>query len=298
MINKTAFIFPAFISEFTEKELPFLKENEVNISNYINIASEVLGYNLPDFTYANNEYIKSEFLSQVIAFIFSCSINDALVKRNIKPHLVAGYSMGVYAALYSSKSISFTDGLKIIKTAFDITNELRASGLYGMGSIIGLSENDVRSLINNNKQRLEIININNEHSLVIAGEKNELRNLLIEAKNEGAISVSGLTVNTPYHSELMLKYSDTFTRFIDTLPIESPICPVISTFDQREVMEVSDVKNELVHNLTRKINWYKTMQKILAKGIGEIIECGAGKDLKKISRFIEGDYKLRLVPKL
>lgn len=298
MINKTAIIFPAFISEFTEKELPFLEKSEINISNYIHIASEIIGISIPDFKYENNDFRNSEFLSQVIAFIFSCSISDALAKRDIKPHLVAGYSMGVYAALYSSKSISFTDGLKIIKTAFDITNELRASGLYGMGSIIGLSENDVKSLIDNNQQKLEIININNEHSLVIAGEKKEIKKLLIAAKNEGAISVSELTVNTPYHSELMLRYSDSFARFIDTLPIESPICPVISTYDQREIMEVSDVKNELVHNLTKKINWYKTMQTILEKGIDTFIECGAGKDLKKISRFIEGDYKLRLVHKI
>jgi malonyl CoA-acyl carrier protein transacylase len=298
MINKTALVFPAFISEFTEKELSFLKENKVSISDYINSASEIVGYNLPDFTYANNEYINSEFLSQLIAFVFSCSINDALVKREIKPHFVAGYSMGIYAALYSSKSISFIDGIKIIKTAFDITDELRTSGLYGMGSIIGLSENDVKSLIDNNQQKLEIININNEHSLVIAGEKKEIKKLLIAAKNEGAISVSELTVNTPYHSELMLRYSEVFEGFIDSLSIKSAVCPLISTYDQREIREVSDIKKELVHNLTKKINWYKTVQTILEKGIDTLIECGAGKDLKKISRFIEGDYKLRLVHKI
>jgi [acyl-carrier-protein] S-malonyltransferase len=298
MSNKKAFVFPAFITEFTGKELDFLQRNNLSLLSYINSASEALKYNLPDFTYENTEYQNSEFLSQILAYIFSCSINDVLVNKDIKPNIIAGYSMGIYAALYSVGAISFTDGINIIKKAFDLTNDLRESGNYGMGAIIGLTVADVNLLTKQTKLTAEIININNEHSLVVAGKKTEINELLLAAKNEGAISTTELTVNTPYHSEYMLKYSDVFTSFIDTLQIENSNCPIISTFDQREITKASELKKELVFNLTRKINWFKTMRKAIERNANEFYECGAGKDLKKISRFIDGDYNMKLIHKL
>lgn len=298
MSNKTAFVFPAFITEFTGKELDFLQKNNLSLINYINKASELIGYNLPEFAYENNEYQKSEFLSQILAYIFSCSISDVLLKKELKPNFIAGYSMGIYAALYSAGAISFSNGIRIIESAFDLTEELRVSEDYGMGSIIGLSVDDVNVLINKTKQETEIININNEHSLVIAGKKGEIKKILFKAKNEGAISTTELTVNTPYHSEHMLKYSDEFASFVDTLQIKKPHYPIISTFDQREITEASELEKELVYNLTMKINWQKTMHALIEKNVTEFYECGAGKDLKKISRFICGNYQLKLVHKI
>jgi len=296
--NKIAFVFPAFITEFTSKELYFLQRNNLSLSSYIEKVSEVLKYDLPDFTYDNSEYWNSEFLSQILAYIFSCSISDVLVNKDIKPSFVAGYSMGIYAALYSIGAISFIDGINIIKKAFNLTNDLRESGKYGMGAIIGLTVDDVNMLIKKNKLTTEIININNEHSAVVAGKKSEINELLLEAKNEGAISTTVLTVNTPYHSEYMLKYTDVFTSFVDTLQLKDPICPLISTFNQREITKEAELKKELVFNLTRKINWFKTMRKVIEKNASDFYECGAGKDLKKISRFIDGDYNMKLIHKL
>ncbi|MCK5028751.1 MAG: ACP S-malonyltransferase [Bacteroidales bacterium] len=298
MSNKTAFVFPAFITEFTGKELDFIQRNNLSLSSYINKASELIGYNLPEFAYENNEYQNNEFLSQLLAYIFSCSISDILLLKDLKPNFVAGYSMGIYAALYSTGAISFSDGIRIIKSAFDLTEELRVSEDYGMGSIIGLSIDDVNILINNTNHTTEIININNEYSLVVAGKKREIKKILREAKNEGALSTTELTVNTPYHSEYMLKYSDEFASFVDSLQIKTPRCPIISTFDQREITEAAELKKELVFNLTRKINWFGTMQIIIEKNVTEFYECGAGKDLKKISRFICGNYQLKLVHKI
>ena len=297
MINKTAFIFPAFITDYTGKELDFLNENKIDFTDYLTRASNVIGYDLPDFSYEYDQYKNNELLSQIIAYLFSCAISDTLEKRNIPTHFFAGYSMGLYASLYSAKVITLTDGIKIIKSAYDLVNELRVSGKYGMGAIIGLSIDDTESLINKNRFETEIININNKHSIVVAGEKNDIQKLLQKARDEGALSAAELIVNTPYHSKYLLKYEETFSTFVNELQIKDPVCPVISTFDQREIIDASEIKKELVLNLTRKINWYKTMQKLIENNVNEIYECGAGKDLKKIARFINGDYKINSIYK-
>lgn len=298
MINNTAFIFPAFITEYTKKELDFLNDNQIDFNKYIKKANDIIGVELPEFSYESPIYKNDELLSQITAYLFSCAISDVLKQISIHPKYVSGYSMGIYASLYAANSISIDDGIKLIYEAFKMVNDLSCSGEYGMGAIIGLSLEDVEKLISDNHSEVEIININNRYSLVIAGEKRDVVELLNKAKNEGALSVTELTVNTPYHSKYLLKFSEKLNKFIQTLNVRDTEIPIVSTYDQRIIEKSSDIKLELVYNLTQKINWFKTMQKLIDLKMNMFYECGAGKDLRKISRFIEGDYKIKSIYKL
>ncbi|MDA3953406.1 MAG: ACP S-malonyltransferase [Bacteroidales bacterium] len=298
MSNKTAFVFPAFITEFTEKELDFLSENSIDFTNYLQRASSAINLDLPEFSYSSNNYRNNELKSQLLAYLFSCAFFDIAEKKGVVPHFVVGYSMGIYASLYAAKSISLEEGVKLIHKAYTIVHELTKTEIYGMGAIIGLPIKDIEYIITESKLDADIININNEHSFVIAGKKKEVNLVLEKAKEEGAMSTVELTVNTPYHSKYLSKFTDSLKQYIDTIPISNAEIPIISTYDQREIVKVSEIKSELIFNLTCKINWYKTVQKLLKKGVSDIYECGAGKDLKKISRFIKGDYRMNLIYKI
>ncbi len=298
MINKSAFIFPAFITEFTRNEIEFLDKNSVDFNDYLHRASVALNIDLPEFSYNTDVYRNDELNSQLLAYLLSCAFSDILQKKGIVPELIAGYSMGIYASLYAAKSITIEDGAKLIFNAYNLVKNLTKTRIYGMGAIIGLSTEDVGNLIQDSAPDIEIININNEHSLVIAGKKDDVLLVLKKAKEEGAFSAAELTVDTPYHSKYLLKYSEPFQKFINTISIKSAEIPIISTYDQREFTKLSEIKSELISNLTGKINWYKTMQKLIENNVSEIYECGAGKDLKKISRFIAGNYKMKSIYKI
>lgn len=296
MESKTAFIFPAFITEFTGKEIDFLESNSINIDHYIKWLAEFLNKELPGFSY-NNPFYLEELNSQLLAYTMSCTMNNALNKKGITPGFIAGYSMGIYAALYASKSITFELGAELILEAYNLVKHLAEKGSYGMGAIIGLSYIDIENLISINSLSVEIINVNNEHSMVIAGLKADIKSLLEIVKEEGALTTAELTVNTPYHSKYLEKFSEPFSVYLEGIEIKQPTIPIISTYDQRGIISAKEIKKELMLNLTQKINWYKTMQKLIELGVNDMYECGAGKDLKKISRFIHGEYKLRPVYK-
>lgn len=298
MDGKTAFIFPAFITSFTLKELDILKNNGFDLNHYIKMASDIMENELPDFSYDSGFYQNNELYSQIIAYIFSCAFNDLLVKKDIQPDYVAGYSMGIYASLYSIGAIRFEYGIRIISEVFHLVSELSFSGEYGMGAIIGLLYNDVLEQVEKHKLQIEIININNNRSLVVAGIKNDVLRLLEIVRAEGAFSAAELTVQTPYHSKYLKSFKDPLISFLKGLKIIKAKIPVVSTFDQREIVMSSEIKDELVCNLTQKINWYKTMQKLLEKNVVVFYECGAGKDLSKIARFIEGNYEIKSVYKI
>jgi len=295
---KTAFIFPAFITNYTGKEIDFLIQNGVDFNHYITLASKVLGEDLPEFSYDNSIYQSDELFSQFIAYLFGCAMNDVMRKKEIVPDYIAGYSMGIYASLYATKSITLEDGLRIIQNAFNIVKEVSKTGSYGMGAVIGLSIIDVDNIIKNDNLNIEIINVNNKHSIVLAGNRDDITKFLDLAKEEGAMSVNKLTVKTPYHSKYLAKYSQEFTDYIYKVNIKDAEIPVVSTYNQKICLSSDDLRMDLIHNLTEKINWHNTMQFLLKLDVNVFCEVGAGKDLIKIARFIEGDYKIKSIKKI
>ena len=46
------------------------------------------------------------------------------------------------------------------------------------------------------------------------------------------------------------------------------------------------------------INWKLTMEEMINKGINKFIECGPGKSLLKIGKFIDGDFTIYPLNKL
>jgi [acyl-carrier-protein] S-malonyltransferase len=296
-MKKKAYIFPAFITEFTGKEISFLEDYNVDINNYLSNISNSLNIDLPEFSY-EHEFYKEELNSQLIAYSFSCAFSDILKSKQIVPDYVAGYSMGIYASLYASGSIDFLQGAQLIFKAYNLVKTLSDEGLYGMGAVVGLTYSELSELILKYNYDLEIINTNNERSLVIAGKRRDIKELLNTAKYEGALSTGELTVNTPYHSRFIKQFANSFKSDVDQVDISDAKIPIISTFDQRLLFKVSDVRSELVINLTEFIHWEKTILKLLDLGVEEMYECGAGKDLKKISRFIHGNYKIKSVYKV
>ena len=248
MKNKTAFIFPAFITDFTGHELEFLKENSVNINSYLQRISKKLNIDLPSFSYNSTIYIDNELYSQLLAYAFSCAIFDVLQKE-ILSNYIAGYSMGIYASLYAANSITLEDGADFIYTAYNILSELAKTKKFGMGAIIGLPIKDVQYIIDESNLEVEIINVNNEHSIVVAGKKEEIKIVLLKSKEEGAMSTVELIVNTPYHSKHLMNFSDLFKNEIEKLKINEAKIPIISTFDQRKIIKTCEIKAELLFNL-------------------------------------------------
>ena len=77
-----------------------------------------------------------------------------------------------------------------------------------------------------------------------------------------------------------------------SLNVRSASIPLISTIDQRIVSSKTDIEKEIADNIKYNINWNKTIQELVSLGCSRMIECGIGKSLVKIGKFIEGDYRI------
>lgn len=146
MNKKVTCIFPAFGSELLGCEEEIISRYPDVSKNFLNEASEFLGKDLLNSGYGES-YNKNELNSQYFTYILSCIISQILKNKISPSKYTAGYSMGIYSVLFFSDSITFIDGLKIIKKAYELILNATNGDAYSLGSIVGLEEKDLAGII-------------------------------------------------------------------------------------------------------------------------------------------------------
>lgn len=291
MESKIALIFPAFVTEFNGKEIETLKACGGSLDELLQQASVHTNLPLQEFDLENNNFLDDELKTQYITYIFSCAFAGMLKERNIIADHNAGYSMGIYAALYNAGSVSFITGLDLITSAYYCIQKSLAKGEYAMGITGGLEEKDVHELLLIYAPHVSIININSPYSFVFSGARKEIIHLIDAAREEGALQARVMNVTLPYHSPFLDGASHCFKMEIDAMELSSPEKTLISSIDQRQIRRTEDVKNEVVRNIHTPFCWYKTILSLGVNSDTVFIECGAGESLTKLNRFIRSGMK-------
>ncbi|MEI8202159.1 MAG: ACP S-malonyltransferase [Bacteroidota bacterium] len=291
MNQELAFIFPPFVNEYFGNEKDIISSFGYNIEKLLKQSQSITSYNFTSFDEESNNFIGEELPSQYLAYIFSCAVSDILTSLHIKPSLVSGYSMGIYAALYHTGAISFKTGLDLIQKAFQIITNHTQGNTYSMATIVGFTENDIIELIGEEKDTVEIINRNNQHTYVISGIRPIVEKIVQRATEEGALYCRILKVNSPYHSRFMHKAAAEFSNYISGLEIQTPNVPIVSLLNQYFITSTAEIAIELANNIHNRMNWQATVETMNQSGIKLFIECGAGESLSKIGKFIDGDFQ-------
>lgn len=288
----TGYIFPAFVSEYKGDEPEVLRGFSDDFDKLLKHASGHLGIDLTSFDVHTNNFQDHELNTQYMSYIFGCTVSDILKQKKIFADYLAGYSMGIYAALYSGESVTFIGGLDLISKAFEIIKETLHHHKTGMGTIVGLEKKDVGNLIKN-KAGIAIANTNGTYSFMISGIMRDINEVLELARLEGALHTSLMNVSCPYHTAFLNEASGKFREYIlEKITVKDSIFKLVSGIDQKIITNRNEIITELASNLNHEINWMNTMEKMIGLKVTRFIECGAGISLYKIGKFIEGDFRI------
>lgn len=295
----TSFIFPAFVSEYLGNEIEIARNLSADFDVFLNITESKYFPEFGNFSLVDKRFLENELLSQISSYIFGCSIAAGLKRKGLTPAVVAGNSMGLYAAIYATAVVNFNDGLRLLTKASEfIRNETEGQNM-GMAAIVGLELNDVQAIVNQTDNKTSIANKNGKYSFLISGEKNSIKLALGLAIKEGALFTSTVLVDSPYHSDFLKKAALNFGNFIDQdISLKDPMYPIVSSVDQQELRTSAQIRDELVKNIYKPINWYASMVKMINTGTNCFVECGAGNSLTKLARFIDGDFKIYPINKI
>lgn len=288
MINtKVGFLFPAFAMEFAGSHSPYQDE----VDKYLSRASDVVPVDLKLFGEMAAGVSGNELQAHYFCYINSCVVSTILKKQNIYSDYAAGYSMGLFAALFHSKAVSFEDGLVLMHNIYNVALDSIDDKRYGMGVIVGLTYDNVERLIRSNCDNVDIIDISNENVIHVTGTHDEVVNLL-EIASKQALFTRMLPITLPYHSRFMNKAHDKISKYLDEFNIGSPEYKIVSCVNQKILTTAQDIQDELLENVGHNINWYKTMLKMLELGVNVFVECGMSKSLSRLAKFIDGNYRI------
>ena len=258
----------------------------------IDEASDVLHYNVwqlitegPEEKLNQTEYTQPALLAADIAcWRLWCAEHDE------RPAVLAGHSLGEFAAFVAAGTLSFRDGLALVAKRGELMQSAVPAGVGAMAAIVGLDDEQVELLCKQaaEDQVLSPANYNSIGQIVVAGHAAAVERAVVLATAAGARLAKLIPVSVPSHCALMQPAADALKSYLAAIELQAPQIPVIQNVDASIHQDLNEIRSCLIEQLTQPVRWVATIQKMQADGITNIVECGPGKVLagliKRISR--------------
>lgn len=210
-----------------------------------------------------------------------------ILRKNQNFQYVAGHSLGFYAALYASGSVSLQDCASLIMNVQKAIESVFGNKSGLMASIMGLRTEQVVEICRQ-LDDVYVSNINSATQTVISGLKDAVRSACSMALENSALAVKELAISYPLHSPLMNGIEDVIRPYVAPLEIKEPGVPVLSHIDSRPI-DAEGIAHVLTTQLTKKVLWRDTVKAIRQNGIDRFVEVGPSDVLSKLVRWIERD---------
>jgi [acyl-carrier-protein] S-malonyltransferase len=253
-------------------------------------ASDLLGYDLwtlvqenPDNKINQTIYTQPAMLAADVA-VWRCWLHC----DGAYPAVVAGHSLGEYAALVCAESLSFADALSLVAKRGELMQSAVPEGTGAMGAVIGLDNAMVATLCDD-ASKLGVVspaNFNAIGQVVISGETKAVEAALSMAKTAGAKMAKRLPVSVPSHCVLMQPAMAPFHEALDAVSLATPGVPVIHNVDAREHTDAVAIKALLLDQLIKPVRWVETIERMALSSIEHVLECGPGRVLTGLNKRI------------
>jgi len=210
---------------------------------------------------------------------------------------VAGHSLGEYSALAAAGSISVADTARLLRTRGAAMQEAVPVGVGAMAAILGLGLDDVRAIAAEaaDDDVCQAANDNDPGQVVVSGDKAAVERAVTLAKEKGAKRAMLLPVSAPFHCELMAPAAKVMAEALESVEIKTPRVPLVANVEASEVEDPDKIRALLVRQVTGAVRWRESVEFMVAQGVTEIWEIGAGKALSGMIRRIARDVTCRAV---
>ncbi len=254
-------------------------------------ANKILGFNIKDIMFGEDaEALKQTQVTQPAIFLHSVILSE-LMGDGFQPKAVAGHSLGEFSALVAAKALSFEDGLKLVHQRALAMQEACDEIPGTMAAVLGLEDQVIEDICAKTEGIVVAANYNCPGQLVISGEKSAIESACEALKEAGARRALPLPVGGAFHSPLMEPAKTKLAAAIEATNIVSPICPVYQNVVAKGITDATEIKSNLIAQLTAPVKWTQSVQQLLVDGATHFTEVGPGKVLqglvKKIDRSAE-----------
>lgn len=272
-----AYIFPGQGAQYTEMGKD-LYESSPLAKELFEKANEILGFRITDIMFSGTaEALKETKVTQPAVFLHSVILAKTLT--NFNPEMVAGHSLGEFSALVANGVLSFEDGLKLVSQraiAMQKACEIKPST---MAAVLNLEDKIVEDICASIDGVVVAANYNCPGQLVISGEYKAVEEACEKMKEAGAKRALILPVRGAFHSPMMEPARTALATAIEATTFSTPICPVYQNVTASAVTDPSEIKKNLIIQLTAPVRWTQSVQQMIKDGATSFTEVGPGKVL-------------------
>ncbi|TAG05387.1 MAG: [acyl-carrier-protein] S-malonyltransferase [Burkholderiales bacterium] len=223
-----------------------------------------------------------------------CAVWNAwLASGGARPQVVAGHSLGEFAALTAAGSLSFDAAMKLVQARSNAMQDAVPAGVGAMAAILGM-EPDALAAVCEKASDGEVVsccNLNAPGQIVIGGHKSAVERAMVLAKEAGAKRALMLPMSVPSHCELMRPAAEAFAASLNATSFSAPSIAVLHNATVDVAGDAASIRAVLADQLFKPVRWIETIQKMHAHGVTHIVECGPGKALAGMIKRIAPEMK-------
>ncbi|MCZ4317422.1 ACP S-malonyltransferase [Aequorivita viscosa] len=285
-----AYIFPGQGAQFTGMGND-LYENSSKAKELFQQANEILGFNITKIMFEGTaDELKETKVTQPAIFLHSTILAEVM-GRKFQPDMVAGHSLGEISALVANKTLAFKDGLQLVYKRALAMQKACEKTPSTMAAVLGLEDHLVEEICANTPGIVVAANYNCPGQLVISGAIDAVEKACVSLKEAGARRALILPVGGAFHSPLMEPAREELAAAIKATQFAAPACPIYQNVTTFAVTNPSEIKENLIFQLTSPVKWTQSVQNMIKDGATKFIEVGPGNVLqglvKKIDRSAE-----------
>jgi [acyl-carrier-protein] S-malonyltransferase len=261
-------------------------------------ADRVLGWSVSDLCWNGPaDRLDDTRQTQPCLLATSVAAQRALAEAGApSPRIVAGHSVGEYAALVAAGVLELGAALRLVARRAELM-AAADDGTGGMAAVIGLDLARVEAIVDSVARPTDLVvaNDNAPGQVVISGRRELIAIAEPEMLGAGARRVIRLPVSGAFHSPMMGAVAEGLAEAFETEAWSDAAIPVVSNVTAESLTDADRIRALLAEQVRSPVRWVECVEAMVASGVDVMVECGAGAALVGMVRRIAPDVRTATV---
>ena len=275
-------------------------ETMVDVLDGETLSSFVLRNNLTKEELIESEHkLKQTEYTQPAMLTADLAIERLLNAHGQNPDMVAGHSLGEYAALMSSGILNMDGALRASAARGTEMGSVQIDDKGLMASVTAPYD-EVAKVLEETDGYVIAANKNSPKMTVIAGESEPVKAAMSAFEAKG-FSTTQLATSHAFHSRIVAPANEPLRRFLETLEINWPQIPITANYDgEFYAMEGEDSKSAVLQKLAPQmassVEWTSQVERMYDSGARVFVEVGPKRALTMFAaQILEGKPHLPIM---